>query len=153
METSHSPPTPTRARRSYSGSISRWWSQMMGGLRPLFLQCRGKCKRRRLRFATEELRKASRNRGKCLWTVSCNCGRRIPWPFPNRIIVRQLEGLVRLNEALARMNLDYEVRPEYGQETLVRGSTQSLKWKLRQSGYPTGTARARTGGTAIDQGN
>jgi DNA replication licensing factor MCM6 len=33
-----------------------------------------------------------------------------------RITVRQLEALVRLSEALARMNLDYEVRPEYVHE-------------------------------------
>jgi DNA replication licensing factor MCM6 len=44
-----------------------------------------------------------------------------------RITVRQLEALVRLSEALARMNLDYEVRPEY-----VREATRLLKKSIIQ---------------------
>jgi DNA replication licensing factor MCM6 len=44
-----------------------------------------------------------------------------------RITVRQLEALVRLSEALARMHLDYEVRPEY-----VREASRLLKKSIIQ---------------------
>jgi DNA replication licensing factor MCM6 len=44
-----------------------------------------------------------------------------------RITVRQLEALIRLSEALAKMNLDKEVKPEY-----VREATRLLKKSIIQ---------------------
>ena len=44
-----------------------------------------------------------------------------------RITVRQLEALIRLSEALAKMNLDEQVRPEY-----VREATRLLKRSIIQ---------------------